>query len=54
MLLTALEWKLGFLNLYKIRYLLVKNMRVRPTEANMAITGCSVKKNEVKKEVLMI
>ena len=52
--LTELEWKLGFLNLYKMRYLLVKNMRVSPTEANMDIMGCKVRKKEVKNAVLMM
>jgi hypothetical protein len=53
-LLTELEWKFGFLKRYKMRYLLVKNISVRPTDANIAITGWRVRKNDVKNAVLII
>ena len=51
---TELEWKLGFLNRYRRRYLLVKYINSKPTGANKAIMGCKGMKNAVINAVLMI
>ena len=53
-LLTDAEWKLGLLNLYNNRYLLVRNMMSKPIGAKSAMMGCRVRKNAVKNEVLMM